>query len=89
MGVLHEAHALGRVVPDDLSVVGFDDILFAGHTIPSLTTLRMPTADIVREGINLAIEAARDPRQRREPTVKVFAPSLIVRGSTAPPAVSA
>lgn len=85
MGVLHEAHALGRVVPDDLSVVGFDDILFAGHTIPALTTLRMPTADIVREGVDMAIEAARDPGKRREPTVKVIAPSLIVRGSTAPP----
>lgn len=86
MGVLHEAHALGRVVPDDLSVVGFDDILFAGHTIPALTTLRMPTSDIVREGIDLAIDAARHPERRREPTVKVIAPSLIVRGSTGPAA---
>ena len=85
MGVLHEAHSLGRVVPRDLSVVGFDDILFAGHTIPALTTLRMPTAEIVREGIELAVEAARDPRQPREPTVKVIAPTLVVRQSTAPP----
>ena len=72
-------------MPDDLSVVGFDDILFASHTIPALTTLRMPTAEIVREGIELAIEAARDPRQPREPTVRVIEPSLIVRESTAPP----
>ncbi len=85
MGVLHEAHSRGLVVPDDLSVVGFDDILFASHTIPALTTLRMPTADIVREGIELAVEAARDPRQPREPTVRVIEPSLIVRESTAPP----
>jgi DNA-binding LacI/PurR family transcriptional regulator len=85
MGVLHEAHALELSVPGDLSVVGFDDILLAGHTIPALTTLRMPTADIVREGIELAVDAARDPRQPREPTVKVIAPSLIVRRSTAPP----
>lgn len=85
IGVLHEAHGLGYVVPDTLSVVGFDDILFAGHTIPALTTLRMPTTDIVRVGIELAIDAARDPRQPREPTVKIIAPSLIVRGSTAPP----
>ena len=85
IGVLHEIHSLGRTVPADVSVVGFDDILFAGHTIPALTTLRMPTAEIVREGMHLAVDAARDPRQPREPTVKVFAPSLIVRQSTAPP----
>jgi DNA-binding LacI/PurR family transcriptional regulator len=88
MGVLHEAHALGRVVPDDLSVVGFDDIVFAGHTIPALTTLRMPTGAIVREGLDLAIDAARHPERRREPTVRVIAPTLIVRGSTGPPARS-
>jgi DNA-binding LacI/PurR family transcriptional regulator len=85
IGVLHAASTLGRAVPDDLSVVGFDDILFASHTIPALTTLRMPTADIVREGMELAIDAARDPHQPRTPTVKVIAPSLIVRESTARP----
>ena len=44
-GVLHAAYSLGRAVPGDLSVVGFDDILLASHTVPALTTLRMPTAD--------------------------------------------
>lgn len=85
IGVLHEAATLDRVVPRDLSVVGFDDILFAGHTVPALTTLRMPTAEIVREGMRLAVDATRDPRQPREPTVKIIAPSLIVRQSTAAP----
>jgi DNA-binding LacI/PurR family transcriptional regulator len=85
IGVLHEAHSRGRAVPRDLSVVGFDDILFASHTIPALTTLRMPTVEIVREGVQLAVDAARDPRQPREPTVRVIQPSLIVRQSTAAP----
>jgi DNA-binding LacI/PurR family transcriptional regulator len=85
-GVLHAAHSLGRVVPDELSVVGFDDILLASHTVPALTTLRMPTAEIVSEGVQLAITLARDPSRPRQPEVKVFAPSLIVRESTAPPA---
>ena len=88
IGVLHAASMLGRVVPDDVSVVGFDDILFASHTIPALTTLRMPTAEIVREGMDLAVDAARDARQSGTPTVKVIAPSLIVRQSTAPPRAS-
>jgi DNA-binding LacI/PurR family transcriptional regulator len=85
MGVLHEAHDRGRAVPRDLSVIGFDDILFASHTIPALTTLRMPTVEIVREGLQLAVDAARDPRQVREPTVRVIEPWLIIRESTAPP----
>ncbi len=84
-GVLHAAHALGRRVPNDLSVVGFDDILLASHTVPALTTLRMPAQEIVREGLDIAIELARNPGQRPERTVKVIPPRLIVRQSTAPP----
>jgi DNA-binding LacI/PurR family transcriptional regulator len=85
VGVLHAAYSLGLRVPDELSVVGFDDILLASHTVPALTTLRMPTAEIVRAGLDLAIELARDPRAPREPLIKVIEPSLIVRQSTAPP----
>ena len=84
VGVLHAAHALGRVVPDQLSVVGFDDILLASHTVPALTTLHMPTAEIVAAGVQLAIELAREGRSQGEPAVTVIAPSLIVRQSTAP-----
>lgn len=84
-GILHAAHALGRQVPTELSVVGFDDIFLASHTVPALTTLRMPAAEIVSEGLDLAIELARNPAAPREQTVKVIPPTLIVRQSTAPP----
>ncbi len=67
-------------------MVGFDDILLASHTVPALTTLRMPTAAIVAEGVQLAIEYARDANAARPPVVKVIKASLIVRQSTAPPA---
>ena len=85
VGVLHAAYSQGLAVPDELSVVGFDDILLASHTNPALTTLRMPTAAIVAEGVRLAIELARDPTAPRERGVTVMAPSLIVRQSTAAP----
>jgi DNA-binding LacI/PurR family transcriptional regulator len=85
VGALHAAYSQGVNVPADLSVVGFDDILLASHTVPALTTLRMPTADIVAEGVRLAIDFARDPSAPRHPSVTVMAPSLIVRQSTAPP----
>ena len=53
--------------------------------IPGLTTLRMPTHDIVAEGVRLAVELARDAGASREPCVTYFEPTLIVRESTAPP----
>ena len=79
----------GRIVPDELSVVGFDDLLLAAHTVPALTTLRMPIAEIVGESVELAIALARDPGASREPRRTVFEPTLVVRQSTAPPSVRA
>jgi DNA-binding LacI/PurR family transcriptional regulator len=85
VGVLHAAYSLARTVPDDLSVVGFDDLLLAAHTVPALTTLRMPIAEIVNESVELAIGFARDPGLSREPQVTVFKPTLVVRQSTSRP----
>jgi DNA-binding LacI/PurR family transcriptional regulator len=86
VGVLHAAHSLGATVPDRLSVVGFDDILISSHTVPALTTSRMPTAKIVNYAINLAVALARDPDAVREPSLEIFTPDLVVRDSTAKPA---
>ena len=85
VGVLHAAYSDGWTVPNKLSVVGFDDLLLAAHTVPALTTLRMPVEEVVGEGVELAIRLARDPSLSRAPSVTVFEPTLIVRQSTAPP----
>jgi DNA-binding LacI/PurR family transcriptional regulator len=82
VGVLHAAYSLGRSVPDELSVVGFDDLLLAAHTVPALTTLRMPIAEIVNESVEVAIALARDPSLSRAPRTTVFKPTLVVRQST-------
>ncbi|WP_158647140.1 LacI family DNA-binding transcriptional regulator [Actinoplanes sp. ATCC 53533] len=86
VGVLHAAHSLGATVPDRLSVVGFDDIEISSHTVPALTTSRMPTAKIVSYAINLAVSLARNPEAGHEPSIEIFAPELVVRESTARPA---
>jgi DNA-binding LacI/PurR family transcriptional regulator len=88
VGALHAAHNLGIAVPGRLSVIGFDDILTAAHTVPALTTLRMPIAEIVGHAVAQAVALARDPTQGREPDLAVFPLSLIVRDSTAPPETS-
>jgi len=89
VGVLHAAYNLGRTVPNELSVVGFDDLHLAAYTVPALTTLRMPIAEIVGEGVELAIELGRDASASREPRRKYFEPRLVVRQSTGRPAVPA
>jgi DNA-binding LacI/PurR family transcriptional regulator len=86
IGVLHAAHSLGVTVPDKLSVVGFDDILIAAHTVPALTTLRMPISEIVGHAVAQAVALARDGDTQRRPSRTVYEPTLIVRDSTAPPA---
>jgi DNA-binding LacI/PurR family transcriptional regulator len=88
IGALHAAHSLGASVPDRLSVVGYDDILIASHTVPALTTLRMPIAEIVAHAVPLAIALARDPDAPRGPSLEVFKPTLILRESTAAPAAA-
>jgi DNA-binding LacI/PurR family transcriptional regulator len=86
IGVLHAAHSVGATVPDRLSVVGFDDILIAAHTVPALTTLRMPISEIVGYAVAQAVSLAKDAAEgRREPGLTVFEPTLVVRDSTAPP----
>lgn len=74
---------LGRRCPDDLSVVGIDDIEMAGVVHPGLTTVRTP---FERTGM-LAVELLTDAiRGRRTTDTIALASQLIVRGTTAPPA---
>jgi DNA-binding LacI/PurR family transcriptional regulator len=46
IGVLHCAYDRGIAVPDDMSVIGFDDIIFAEYTQPALTTVTVPRREI-------------------------------------------
>jgi len=55
IGVLRAALLRGIRVPDQLSVVGFDDIPMAQFTVPALTTVRMPTAAMATAAITLAV----------------------------------
>ncbi|HEY6057906.1 MAG TPA: LacI family DNA-binding transcriptional regulator [Candidatus Limnocylindrales bacterium] len=88
IGVLRGALTSGVRVPDELSVVGFDDIAMAAFTVPALTTVRMPTAEMAEAAISIAIEAAGHKDGNRDvPLVRRLPPELVVRDSTAPPGI--
>ena len=83
LGVIEAARRLGLAVPRDLSVVGFDDSLFAATSSPQLTTVRQPFAEMGQ----VAHRLLTDQMEGREPnSLRVeLATTLIVRESTAPP----
>jgi DNA-binding LacI/PurR family transcriptional regulator len=83
IGVLHAAHRRGLRVPDDVSVVGFDDIPLARFTVPALTTVHMPTAEMAAVAVRAAIDESAGSDGER-PVAHVLRPWLVVRGSTAP-----
>jgi LacI family transcriptional regulator len=82
-GALVAAHQRGIRVPEDLSIVGFDDIKYATIVSPPLTTVRQPLAEIGRTGVHLLIRLIEGERPQ---SVRIELPvRLVVRGSTAPP----
>ncbi len=88
IGALHEAHECGLRVPDDVSVVGFDDIALACYTVPALTTVHMPVTEMAELAVGIAIDEAGVP-ETGEPPAHVLRPTFVVRDSTAAPIVRA
>jgi LacI family transcriptional regulator len=79
IGALHAAHDAGLSVPADVSIVGYDDIEFAAHTIPPLTTVRQPATVIGNSAARLIVDHLETGQDL--PGVVLLAPTLIVRGS--------
>lgn len=82
IGAMRALSAHGLRVPEEVSVVGFDDIRFARYTTPSLTTIAQPKNAIGREAMTMLIELLDDPAV--PPRKRVLSADLVVRGSTAP-----
>jgi len=84
LGVLRAANDLGRHVPLDLSVVGFDDIASASHTQPPLTTVARPYGDMGASAVRLLIDLISKPVEERQPQQVDLPTEWIGRQSTAP-----
>src|SRR5206468_9951592 len=75
------AHRMGLVVPDDVSIVGFDDTALATSVWPELTTVKQPIAAMAEAALELLIAdlRAHPPGTRRKFTERVFSHAMIIR----------
>ncbi|WP_202965767.1 LacI family DNA-binding transcriptional regulator [Demequina lutea] len=83
-GVLHALHDMGRRVPGDVSVIGFDGIPLGVHSYPPLTTLKQDFRTIGAELVRLLVDQINNENADHAPHV-IVPIELVVRKSTAPP----
>ena len=83
VGCYDVLHSLGRRCPEDVSIVGFNDMLFVDRLRPPLTTVRVPQREIGYAAADMLLaQFTAEPAAPRE---LLLDPTLVVRGSTAPP----
>jgi DNA-binding LacI/PurR family transcriptional regulator len=80
--VIRKLHAMGLRVPEDVSVVGIDDVAVSALVLPGLTTMRVDRVEMIREGLQMLEQMLRGKScgNRQLPT-----PELILRETTCPP----
>ena len=81
-GAIRALLVSGLRVPDDVSVIGFDDVLGAPFHIPSLTTIRQPLREMGKAGAESLINRINHPKSPFAQQV-IMQPELVVRESTA------
>jgi DNA-binding LacI/PurR family transcriptional regulator len=81
LGAIQQAREMGRRVPDDLTVVGYDDIPYAAVFSPPLTTISQQAPELGRMAAQMLFEVLRGG----QPEPKEVSTHLIIRQSSAPP----
>jgi DNA-binding LacI/PurR family transcriptional regulator len=83
LGLLRALSEHGRKVPDDISVVGFDDVPECAYFLPPLTTVRQNFGELGRRALGALVDLihGRDPAG----SLELVAPRLVIRSSTGPP----
>jgi len=79
IGALQAAKELGLRVPEDVSIIGFDNTILASVTSPPLTTVAQPIEELGHRAVDLLIEELKD--ERKEPQKIVLKPELVIRDS--------
>jgi len=84
-GVYKAAMRLGLSIPDDLSVVGYDDSPLASQLWPALTTIHLPIRDLGRQAAQMLLAGDPPARGPRPAPAMAITPHLIARDSCQPP----
>ena len=91
MGVYRAIHEIGLKIPDDLSVVGYDNLDSCQFMYPPLTTVEFPIRHLARAGVELLMKRinekakkSADQESQRVPQKIALTPRLVIRHSTAP-----
>lgn len=83
MGALRMIHTMGLRVPQDISIMGYNDIPLSAYAIPSLTTIAQPTYRIGQMAVKKLIECMSFEKQPSDAPIRLECP-LILRESTGP-----
>jgi LacI family transcriptional regulator len=78
----HLLRRRGLRLPEDISLVGFDDVAWMGMVSPGITVVAQPTEELGRRAAQLLLRRLADPA--RDPRVEQLQPTLVLRGSTGP-----
>jgi LacI family transcriptional regulator len=81
VGALYECQQLGRRVPEDMSIVGFDDLPLAQYVFPQLTSVRVPAAEMGAQAVELLLGLIAGNRSRS----RTLRTEIVARGTTAAP----
>ncbi len=82
-GVIKAVREMGRQVPGDVSVIGYDDIALCSYFEPKLSTIRQDSQELGKSVCRMLLELVREERSGM--VVRSVEPELIIRDSTAPP----
>jgi len=85
LGAMTALREAGHKVPEDISVMGFDDIEFASIAYPALTTIRQPLQEMGATAVELLIRKLANDESVENIRIR---PELIVRSSTCPPSLA-
>ena len=79
LGAMQEVKARGLTIPGDMAIVGYDDLFFAGHTCPRLTSVRAPIDAISTRATQMLVDTIRG--KKVEPRQVILPTELIIRES--------
>ena len=72
---------LGFRVPEDISLIGFDDVSLASYSAYNLTTIKQPITQMVESTVNILLDQINHPQVQKNQIIKID-PTLIKRNST-------